>query len=79
MHAIKIDRSFIADLGDGGSGSSTAVVRAVLALAATLGLEVVAEGIETSAQRAVLMELGCDVGQGFLFSHPEPVQHWLVP
>ena len=79
LHAIKIDRSFIADLGDGGSGSSIAVVRAVLALAATLGMEVVAEGIETSAQRAVLMELGCEVGQGFLFSHPEPVQHWLVP
>src|SRR5262249_26309452 len=75
LHAMKIDRSFVADLGTSGPGSA-AVVRAVLALAATLNMEVVAEGIETTAQRAALMELGCELGQGFLFSQPQRVKHW---
>ena len=79
LQAMKIDRSFVAELGSPETGSSAAVVRAVLALAATLGMEVVAEGIETTAQRAALMELGCDLGQGFLFSHPQPVTHWSGP
>jgi EAL domain-containing protein (putative c-di-GMP-specific phosphodiesterase class I) len=72
LHALKIDRSFVADLESGRAGGSAAVVRAVLALAATLGMEVVAEGIETSDQRACLIELGCQIGQGFLFAHPRP-------
>jgi len=70
LHALKIDRSFIAGLVPG--GSSAAVVRAVLALAATLGLEVIAEGIETAAQRQQLIELGCTYGQGFYFAQPRP-------
>jgi diguanylate cyclase (GGDEF)-like protein len=70
LHALKIDRSFIAGLVPG--SSSTAVVRAVLALAASLGLEVIAEGIETPAQRQQLIELGCVYGQGFLFAQPRP-------
>ncbi|TLY49072.1 MAG: EAL domain-containing protein [Gammaproteobacteria bacterium] len=75
LHALKIDRSFVADLQPG-SGGSAAVVRAVLALASTLGMEVVAEGIETTAQREQLIELGCDFGQGFLFAHPRPAGKW---
>ena len=55
---------------------STAVVRAVLALAGTLGLEVIAEGIETEQQRACLLDLGCTRGQGFLFSHARPAMEW---
>ncbi|MGH8443221.1 MAG: EAL domain-containing protein [Nevskiaceae bacterium] len=70
LHALKIDRSFIAGLVPG--SSSAAVVRAVLALATTLGLEVIAEGIETAAQRQQLIELGCIYGQGFYFAHPRP-------
>jgi diguanylate cyclase (GGDEF)-like protein len=70
LHALKIDRSFIAGLVPG--SSSAAVVRAVLALAATLGLEVIAEGIETAAQRQQLIELGCTYGQGFYFAMPRP-------
>jgi diguanylate cyclase (GGDEF)-like protein len=70
LHALKIDRSFIAALTPG--SSSAAVVRAVLALAATLGLEVIAEGIETSVQRQQLIELGCTYGQGFHFARPSP-------
>jgi predicted signal transduction protein with EAL and GGDEF domain len=78
LHALKIDRSFVADLEAGRAGGSAAVVRAVLALAATLGMEVVAEGIETSDQRACLLELGCRIGQGFLFAHPRPADKVLA-
>jgi len=71
MQVLKIDRSFVTDLDSDHKGGSTAVVRAVIALAATLGMEVVAEGIETSTQRGRLLELGCELGQGFLFAHPQ--------
>ena len=76
LHALKIDQSFVADLHPGCNGGSVAVVRAVLALAKTLGMEVVAEGIETSLQRDCLIELGCELGQGFLFAHPRPAANW---
>ncbi len=46
------------------------LVRAIIALGESLGMLIVAEGIETEAQRLALVELGCAVGQGFLFSHP---------
>jgi diguanylate cyclase (GGDEF)-like protein len=71
MQVLKIDRSFVTDLDSDHKGGSTAVIRAVIALAATLGMEVVAEGIETSTQRDCLLELGCELGQGFLFAHPQ--------
>ena len=77
LHALKIDRSFVSELKPThAGGSSAAVVRAVLALAGTLGLEVIAEGIETEAQRELLLELGCTRGQGFLFSHARPAAEW---
>jgi len=76
LRTLKIDRSFVADLQPGQTGGSTAIVRAVLALAGTLGMEVVAEGIETEAQRDCLRELGCKLGQGFLFAHPQPAANW---
>jgi len=76
LHALKIDRSFVSALQLGGSGGSGAVVRAVLALAGTLGMEVIAEGIETNEQRDYLLEIGCEHGQGFLFSHARPALEW---
>jgi len=76
LHTVKIDKSFVADLRPGDSGGSAAVVRAVLALASTLGMEVVAEGVETTQQRDHLIELGCTLGQGFLFSQPRPASNW---
>jgi diguanylate cyclase (GGDEF)-like protein len=77
LHALKIDRSFVSELKPThAGGSSAAVVRAVLALAGTLGLEVIAEGIESEAQRELLLELGCTRGQGFLFSHARPAAEW---
>jgi len=78
LHALKIDRSFVSALRPGDSGGSSAVVRAVLALANTLGMEVIAEGIETEAQRDCLLEIGCVQGQGFLFSRARPAQEWVA-
>jgi len=74
LHALKIDRSFVASLRPGGTAASTAIVRAVLALAQTLGLEVVAEGVETQEQRQCLLDLGCEFGQGFFFAEAQPVR-----
>lgn len=73
ISALKIDRSFVADLGQPGGKGSKAVVKAILALAKSLDIEVVGEGIETEDQRRILIDLGCVFGQGFLFAHPHPV------
>ena len=65
---LKIDRSFVNDLES--SVDARAVVHAVLSVAHALGLRVVAEGVETAAQRDILGELGCDELQGYLFARP---------
>jgi diguanylate cyclase (GGDEF)-like protein len=72
LHSLKIDRSFVSELRSDLSGSSVAVVRAIRALAGSLGLEVIAEGIETPTQCEALMRLECSIGQGFLFALPRP-------
>ena len=78
IDVLKIDRSFVAELTSGGSSSgSNAVVRAILALAGSLGMQVIAEGIENHLQRDLLLRLGCEFGQGFLFGHPQPASRWL--
>jgi EAL domain-containing protein (putative c-di-GMP-specific phosphodiesterase class I) len=65
---LKIDRSFVMDLET--SADARAIVDAVLKLAHAIGLKVVAEGVETQRQRDILLELGCDEFQGFLFARP---------
>jgi EAL domain-containing protein (putative c-di-GMP-specific phosphodiesterase class I) len=70
LHGLKIDRSFVAELRSGESGGSTAIVRAIRLLADSLGMEVIAEGIETEEQRYQLRLLGLSLGQGYLFSRP---------
>lgn len=67
---IKIDRSFVA--GFGRNRADRAVVSAVVSLAAHLGVMVVAEGIEDQEQLDASRELGCDLGQGYLFARPQP-------
>ncbi|WP_294639296.1 bifunctional diguanylate cyclase/phosphodiesterase [uncultured Aquabacterium sp.] len=70
---IKIDRSFVQDLGN--QADARAIIKAVIKLSHALGLEVVAEGVETVAQQDILKTLGCDQMQGFLFARPMPAQH----
>ena len=75
---LKIDRSFVRDLGM--TPQSSAVVTAIIALARSLGLRVIAEGVENLRQMEVLHRLGCGVMQGFLFSRPQPpedIEKWL--
>jgi predicted signal transduction protein with EAL and GGDEF domain/DNA-binding response OmpR family regulator len=75
---LKIDRSFVRDLGI--TPQSSAVVSAIIALARSLGLRVIAEGVENLRQMEVLHRLGCGVMQGFLFSRPLPpddLEAWL--
>ncbi len=65
---IKIDKTFVHGmLHDKSSGT---VTRTVIAMASELGIEVVAEGIETEAQMKYLQRLGCDIGQGYYFARP---------
>ena len=71
--ALKIDRSFVADLDGDARAESVAVIRAIVALAGSLGIEIIAEGVETLAQRGRLLELGCTYSQGFLYGRPEPL------
>lgn len=69
IDTLKIDRSFVRDIGPD-AGSSSSIVRAIVALARSLDLHVVAEGIETDAQRQFLIDEGCDYLQGFLLGKP---------
>jgi diguanylate cyclase (GGDEF)-like protein/PAS domain S-box-containing protein len=66
--SVKLDRTFVAGLGV--DQSDAEIVRAVVTLGRSLGLEVVAEGIETLDQLRTLEQLGCHLGQGFLLGHP---------
>ncbi|MEL7210288.1 MAG: EAL domain-containing protein, partial [Actinomycetota bacterium] len=67
---IKIDGSFVDGLGP--DPEDTAIVAAIVSITHSLGMEAVAEGVETIEQVAELKALGCDVAQGYLFSHPVP-------
>jgi EAL domain-containing protein (putative c-di-GMP-specific phosphodiesterase class I) len=68
VDAVKIDRSFIADITT--DPEDAAIARAVIAMAHTLKLEVVAEGVETAEQLALLRDWQCDTAQGYYFSYP---------
>jgi diguanylate cyclase (GGDEF)-like protein/PAS domain S-box-containing protein len=68
LDVLKIDKAFIHEMTE--DFKSEALVRSLIALARSVGLEVIAEGVETEAQKAALMELGCHAIQGYLFSPP---------
>ncbi|MHB1500352.1 MAG: sensor domain-containing protein [Candidatus Dormibacteria bacterium] len=68
LDALKIDQSFVA--GIPGNACDTALIEAIVAIAAALGLSVIAEGIESQAQTTALLGLGCQQGQGYYFHRP---------
>jgi diguanylate cyclase (GGDEF)-like protein len=70
IDAVKIDQSFIKELAT--SEDAHAITWTIIMMCQALGLEAVAEGVETKEQRDVLIELGCDEAQGYLFSRPMP-------
>jgi len=70
VHTLKIDQSFVREIST--SAGATAIVTAVVSLAHSLNLSVVAEGVETEAQRAFLADLACEYCQGYHFSRPVP-------
>jgi EAL domain-containing protein (putative c-di-GMP-specific phosphodiesterase class I) len=75
---LKIDKAFIDDLGRPGDGEDAAITTTVIAMARSLGLSVVAEGVETAEQLAFLRQHRCDVVQGYLLSRPLPAQQCLA-
>jgi len=72
INTLKVDRSFVGTMEEGTENGE--IVRTIVALAKTLNLNVVAEGIETIHQLHQLRVLGCEYGQGYLFSRPVPVE-----
>ncbi len=70
INEIKIDKTFVSDLGPDGDPTNIAIVRAVIAVAHPLGCQVVAEGVESEETWALLRELGCDLAQGYSISRP---------
>jgi diguanylate cyclase (GGDEF)-like protein/PAS domain S-box-containing protein len=69
---LKIDQAFVRNLAP--DSDDMALCKAIIVMAHTLGMKVVAEGVETAEQRDLLAAAGCDYGQGFLFSRPVPAQ-----
>ena len=73
-YKLKIDQSFVRGLD--GDPEDQAIVKAIINLADSLGMDTVAEGVETAAQAAVLQAHGCRKAQGFHFSHPLPADEF---
>lgn len=72
IDVVKLDRSFVSGLDR--EPQDVSIAAAIISLAHALGLSTVAEGIETGEQLAVLASLGCDLGQGYLFARPAPLE-----
>ena len=68
LDSLKIDRAFVTNLPD--DDNAVAIVRAIISMSKSLNLNIIAEGVETENQVGFLHALGCQVGQGYLFSKP---------
>ena len=75
LRRLKIDMSFVQDIAD---PAAQAIIQAIIAMARSLGLQTVAEGVEREDQAAFLLGAGCDIGQGYLFSRPVPAEELRV-
>ncbi len=75
MRTLKIDRSLVQYLHE--SQVQRTIVQAVIELAHHLGMDVVAEGVETAEQSAVLQRMQCDTIQGYVFAHPMPFEYFV--
>ena len=79
IHEIKVDRGFVDGIAD--DADDRAIATAIIAMARSLGLHTVGEGVESALQEAELKKLGCDIGQGFYYSRPLPaaqLHEWLL-
>lgn len=79
LDTLKIDRSFVDGLGT--DENDQAIVKAIIAMAHSLGIKTLAEGVETQQQHDILKQLGCEYYQGYLFSKPLPAENmpWKLP
>ncbi|MEQ1657330.1 MAG: EAL domain-containing protein [Hylemonella sp.] len=77
LDQLKIDQSFVRDVLT--DPNDAAIVRTILALAQSMDLQAVAEGVETEGQRQFLLDSGCAVFQGYLFGRPGPLGHTVIP
>jgi EAL domain-containing protein (putative c-di-GMP-specific phosphodiesterase class I) len=75
LDKIKIDKSFVQDLID--DDDDATIVRAIIQLGKSLGMQVIAEGVETTEQEAYIISEGCHEGQGYFYSKPLPARELL--
>ncbi len=75
LDALKIDRSFVSDITS--KSYDEAIARTIILLGRTLGVRVIAEGVEDVQQAAILHKLGCDAMQGYFFGKPSPANEWM--
>jgi diguanylate cyclase (GGDEF)-like protein/PAS domain S-box-containing protein len=75
LDQLKIDRSFVRNIGV--KSADAVIVQTIIGMAHNLGIEVIAEGVETEAQRAFLEQHGCSACQGYLFSEPVPIEEFV--
>ena len=74
LNQLKIDQSFVRNIGT--KASDAAIIQTIIGMAGNLGMEVIAEGVETLAQRDFLERMGCTLYQGYLFSRPVPLDEF---